>query len=396
MRLVSDEGAVSSGEGDSPCRTAGGFHPRRGNRPLILPQEPYPITKRERLEATFTGGTPDRTPVLGGWISCPEHICALTGLTLEEYWDDPEAASIRAYEILDTDGLISIAVPATHEDFRIVTRESYAHARLGASLEQAVAQVDAMASAEEVAAAWDPEAAWAEFRESLVSWQARCGEMLWMPAQWGGGAAISWYGTFGYENFFMLVAAYPDRARKLVEIGGATGRQRCLLVARAVREGLFPHAVLLGEDICTQRGPMISPRFMEEHYAPQLRRGLEPLLEVGCRPVWHCDGDVRPLLDMLIDCGVQGLQGFQPECGLNIDVVSQMRTREGEPLVIFGPLAVTTELPVLPAEEIKRRVRHAIEVCRGNARLALFTANTINPDVPLENVRAMYEAAHES
>jgi hypothetical protein len=37
---------------------------------------------------------------------------------------------------------------------------------------------------------------------------------------------------------------------------------------------------------------MISPDFLERYYAPQLRYGLEPLLEVGCRPVWHCDGDV--------------------------------------------------------------------------------------------------------
>lgn len=354
------------------------------------------MTKRERLETTFAGGVPDRTPVLGGWISAPGHICALTGVTLEEYWSDPETVSLRAYEVLDMDGLISMTVPATREDFRIVTPETYAHANRGVSLEEAVAEVDAMASAEQLEAAWDEEAAYAEFRQALVSWQARCGEMVWMPAQWGAGASYSWYGQLGYENFFLLVAAYPDRAQKLAEIGGETGRQRSVLVARAVREGLYPHAVLLGEDICTQRGPMISPAFLEEHYAPQLRRGLAPLLEVGCRPVWHCDGDVRPLLPMLIDCGVQGLQGFQPECGLNIDIVSQMRTREGASLVVFGPLAVTTELPVLPADEIKRRIRHAVEVCRGNARLVIFTANTINPDIPLENILAMYEAARES
>ena len=138
---------------------------------------------------------------------------------------------------------------------------------------------------------------------------------------------------------------------------------------------------------------MVSPRFLERHFAPALRRGIEPLLEAGCKPVWHCDGDVRPLLDMLIDCGVQGLQGFQPECGMSIESVVRRRSRDGEPLLIFGPLAVTTELPVLSPEEVAARVRRAIEVCRGNAHLALFTANTVNPDVPLANIHAMYAAA---
>jgi hypothetical protein len=354
------------------------------------------MTKFERLEATFTGGTPDLTPILGGWIACPDHIAALTGLTLDQYWADPETAEIRAYEVLDADGLISLAIPKHRDDFRCVDASTYVHARLGASLEDAVAQIDALDSAEEIEAQWDAEAAWVEFRDALTAMQARCGETPWMPAQWGAGASYSWYQTYGYENFFLIVGLYPDRAQKLAEVGGAWGRQRCVLTARAIREGLYPHAVLLGEDICTQRGPMISPDFLEEHYAPQLKYGLEPLLEVGAHPVWHCDGDVRALLPMLIDCGVEGFQGFQPECGLNIDIVSQMRTKKGEPLVIFGPLAVTTELPVLPPAEIKRRVHHAIDVCRGNARLALCTANTINPDVPLANIVAMYEAAHEA
>jgi hypothetical protein len=75
---------------------------------------------------------------------------------------------------------------------------------------------------------------------------------------------------------------------------------------------------------------------------------------------------------------------------MTIDYVVTRRTREGRPLLVFGPLAVTTELPVLTPSEIRARVRHAIEVSRGNAQLVLFTGNTINPDVPLANIRAMY------
>jgi uroporphyrinogen-III decarboxylase len=60
--------------------------------------------------------------------------------------------------------------------------------------------------------------------------------------------------------------------------------------------------------------------------------------------------------------------------------------------VIFGPLAVTTELPICTPEEIYAKVRHAIAMCKGNASLVLFTSNTINPDVPLANIRAMYSA----
>ena len=348
--------------------------------------------RRARLEAAFALQEPDRTPVLGGWIACPEHIMELAGAGVEEYWADRVGVSIRAYDALGSDGLVGIFVPRNRDDFRCVDRESYACADGHMTLDQAVAQVDAMPPPEAIEAGFDFEAAYPEFRRSQVEMQDRSGDMLWMPAQWGAGAGASWWGPLGYGNYFAVVGLYPDRARKLMEVGGANGRCQSRVVARAVEEGLYPRAVLLGEDICTQRGPMISPRFLERYYAPQLRYGLEPLLEVGCRPVWHCDGDVRPLLDMLIDCGVQGLQGFQPECGMVLEELVERRTRDGEPLLIFGPLAVTTELPVCTPDAIRAKVRRASEVCRGRASLVLFTANTINPDVPLANIRAMHEA----
>jgi len=350
------------------------------------------MLRKERLEKAFTLNVPERTPILGGWIACPEYIMEITGTTAEEYWRDPVGISIKAYDNLGTDGLIGVFVPRNRDDFRCVDSNSYSRAVINMSLEDAVAQIDSMPTPEEIENNFDFDSAYEGFRSSLLNMQNRCGEMLWMPAQWGAGARVSWYGRFGYENFFYIVGLYPARAQKLMEVGGAQGRCQSRLIAQAVKEGIYPHAVLLGEDICTQRGPMISPDFLERYYAPQLRYGLEPLLEANCRPVWHCDGDVRPMLDFLIDAGVKGFQGFQPECGMALEKIVERRTRDGEPLIIFGPLAVTTELPVCTPDEIIEKVHHAIDVCKGNASLVLFTANTINPDVPLENIRAMYQA----
>lgn len=331
--------------------------------------------------------------MLGGWIACPAHIMAVTGMSEAEYWAEPARVSIEAYRQLGMDGLIDVFVPARRDDFRCVDGHSYAHAVRTGSLEETLARIDALPSAAEYEEAFDFDADYVRVRAELSRMQAVCGNMVWMPAFWGAGAKASWFFDFGYEDFFCVIGLYPERAAKLMALGGAMGRCQSRLVARAVTEGLYPHAILLGEDVCTQRGPMIAPEFLEEHYAPALRQGLEPLLDAGCKPVWHCDGDVRPILDMLLDCGVQGLQGFQPECGMTIDSIVNRRTRSGDPLVIFGPLSVTTELPVCSPAEVRAKVRHAIDICRGRANLVLFTANTINPDVPLENLEAMYDEA---
>ncbi len=350
---------------------------------------------RERLAAAFALEETDRTPVLGGWIACPEHIMRLADATEEEYWENPREVSIRAYRELGDDGLIGNFVPGGREDFRCVDRESYQRADLGIPLSEALERIDAMPCGARIEEEFDFQSEYAQFREDLLYWRDRCEPMVWMPAQWTAGARVTWYSEFGYENFFLIVGGYPERAQKLMEVGGARGHCRSRLVGRAVEESLFPKACLLGEDICTQRGPMVSPRFLKRHYIPQLAHGLEPLLEAGCKPVWHSDGDVRPLMDMLLDAGVQGFQGFQPEVGMSLELVARKRTSAGEPLLIFGPLAVTTELPRMRPEQVRRRVREAEDICRGRASLVLFTSNTINPDVPLENIIAMHEAVRE-
>ena len=353
------------------------------------------MERKERVQLVLNGKEPDRLPVLGGWIANPAHICTLTGVSEEEYWERPQEISLEAYDRLGSDGLTGLFVPRRSDGYRCVDADSFVQEHSRMSLEEAVEQIDEMPSPEKIEDDFPFEQEYAKLRDELIQGQQNAGDVLWMPAQWGTGARAGWYGTFGYENYFTIVGLYPDRTRKLIEIGGAQGRCRARLIARAVVEGIYPRAVLLGEDICTQRGPMLSPALLERDYAAALRRGLEPLLEVGCKPVWHCDGDVRPIMDMLIDCGVQGLQGFQPECGLTIDWAVEKRTRDGDPLLDFGPLAVTTELPVCSPDEIAAKVRHAFDVARGQASLLLFTGNTITPDVPLENIRAMHQAAAE-
>lgn len=350
------------------------------------------MTPRQRLDAVFSLQTPDRTPTLGGWIADPEAVFKIAGASEDDYYNDIEGVSIRAYQNLGCDGLVGIFKPIARGAYRNVDHNSYLKASLGESLEASVERVEAMDSAEKEEKDFDFDARYAEYKTELVRMQVQCGDMVWMPANWTAGAKATWFDQFGYENFLMMTALYPEHVRKLWEIGAVRARCASRMAAKAFQEGLIPRAIFFGEDICTQRGPIMSVATIEQHYLPNLRYGLQPLLEAGMRPVWHCDGDVRRLLDLLIDCGIKGFQGFQPECGMLIEEIVERRTTEGDPLIIFGPMAVTTELPVMTAREVESRVKHVIEVCRDKAALVLFSSNTINPDVPIENIEAMYGA----
>jgi hypothetical protein len=128
----------------------------------------------------------------------------------------------------------------------------------------------------------------------------------------------------------------------------------------------------------------------DDYWSDPFHRGLEAERVLGT------DGDYRSLLGDVLACGVGGLQGFQRECGMDLEWIVDLRTRDGDPLLIFGPLAVTTTLPHGTPEDVRAEVHRAMDLCRDKASLVFFTSNTINPDVPLENIQAYWRTVLES
>jgi pimeloyl-ACP methyl ester carboxylesterase len=353
------------------------------------------MDKRTRLTKAFDLELPDRPPILGGWLAAPEHIRALTGCSEDAYWSDPFYWGLEAERVLGSDGVISIFVPIARGSYRCVDGQVL-EARAAYTVEAVLAEIEALPDLERAEAEFDLEQEYAAFAAGLEARRAQCGDIVWCPADWGMIPKALWYHEYGYETAFMTLALHPERYRKLIQVSAVRGRQRATLHARAIREGIHPPAILTGEDLCSQQGPMASPAYLRREYFPLLEYALEPLLEVGARVVWHCDGDYRPLLDDVLACGIGGLQGFQRECGMELEWIVDRCTREGDPLLLFGPMSVTTTLPHGTPQDVRAGVRQAMALCRDKASLVFFTSNTITPDVPLENIRAYWQAVRES
>lgn len=353
------------------------------------------MDKKTRLTKAFDLELPDRPPILGGWLAAPEHIQTLTGCSEDGYWSDPFHWGLEAEHVLGTDGVVTIHEPIARGEYRIVDGRVLEE-RAAYTVEALLAEIEALPTPDEIEAGFDPEAAYAEYVAEFQSRQAQCGDVVWCPADWSIIPKALWYHEYGYETSLAALALYPDRYRKLIQVSATRGRRRAILRARAIREGISPRALLTGEDLCSQQGPMASPDYLRREYFPLLANTLEPLLEVGAKVVWHCDGNYRSLLSDVLACGIGGLQGFQRECGMDLEWIVDLRTRDGDPLLIFGPLAVTTTLPHGTPEDVRAEVRRAMDLCRDRASLVFFTSNTINPDVPLENIQAYWRTVLES
>lgn len=353
------------------------------------------MDKKTRLATVFDLHLPDRPPILGGWLAAPESIWALTGCSEDEYWSDPFYWGLQAEHVLGSDGVITIFVPIARGAYRCVDGQVL-EARAAYTVESVLAEIAAMPDPQEVEATFDEAAEYAKFVATFQAEQGQCGDLLWCPADWKLIPKALWYHEYGYETALTTLALYPDEYRKLIQLSAVRGRQRAVLRARAITEGIHPRAILTGEDLCYRQGSLVSPAYLRREYFPLVEYALEPLLAVGAKIVWHCDGDYRPLLNDVLACGIGGLQGFQQECGMDLEWIVDLRTRQGDPLIIFGPISVTTTLPYGTPADVRTAVQRAMDLCRDKAPLVIFTSNTITPDIPLENVRALWQTVLES
>ena len=140
------------------------------------------------------------------------------------------------------------------------------------------------------------------------------------------------------------------------------------------------------EDLGMQAGPMLTPQHFRTYIQPSYRRLFGAARDAGCIVHVHADGDLRELIDDLLDCGVdvlnlQDLPNGIEWIGANLvgkvcielDVDRQQITPHGTP----------DQIDALIRDEVKTL---------GSRQGGLMMIYGLYPGVPLENVAAVMNA----
>jgi hypothetical protein len=252
-------------------------------------------------------------------------------------------------------------------------------------LEQAAAAIDLADEAGVAAAA-------AELVRREAETQAFFGPDLLKVPYGGGFQAIPTlaYQTYGYQHYFTAYGLYPDVLERHFALQADLGVKVHTVAARAYREGGLPPVLRLDHDMCDSRGPLVSLRSLERRWFPHFARSLAPLLAAGIQLLWHCDGNVMPMVPGLLACGVTGFQGFQYEDGVDYVRLCRMTGRDGAPLAIWAGVSVSTTLPHGTREDVRRELAWLVE---HGPRVGLFlgASSSIAPGTNPENVRTFLE-----
>lgn len=143
-----------------------------------------------------------------------------------------------------------------------------------------------------------------------------------------------------------------------------------------------------GDDVGMQKGMMVSPNLWRKYLKPYYRELIHLVHKHGVYFLFHSDGWIEPIIPDLIEIGVDILNPVQPEC---MDP-AKIHEKYGDKLCFDGTISVQRTLPFGSVEDVVNEVKLRIKTI-GYTGLILGPSHDIQPEVPVENIVALYEAA---
>jgi uroporphyrinogen decarboxylase len=108
----------------------------------------------------------------------------------------------------------------------------------------------------------------------------------------------------------------------------------------------------------------------------------------------HCDGSSWSIIPDLIDLGIDILNPIQPQCA-DMDP-GELKREFGDRLCFHGAVDTQQTLPFGTREDVIAEVKERIRVMGKGGGYILAPVHTVEADVPIENILAVYETVRKS
>lgn len=194
----------------------------------------------------------------------------------------------------------------------------------------------------------------------------------------------------GYEAFMMDTLLKKPLVHALFEMLTDAYIRRC--------EGYFTmvcgyiQVVLLNDDLGTQNGPMLSPESYREMLWPYQKRLISFIKKkTDAFVLFHSCGSVHEFIPYLIEAGVDALNPVQVTArGMD---TGGLKKQFGRDITFWGGGCDTQQvLRSGSPSQIKDEVKRRIDDLAADGGFVFTQVHNIQPDIPPENIMAMYEA----
>ncbi len=182
----------------------------------------------------------------------------------------------------------------------------------------------------------------------------------------------------GEACWLMDIAEDPEFVQALCE--RVTDHLIAVGLEAVRRSGLQHTSLWIFDDCACNQGLLMSPRAYERLFLPQVERMVRAFKGAGVALVgFHSDGDIRAVLDGLVDAGIGAINPVEPRA--NMDVVD-LRERYGRRLALVGGLCNSWILPCGSPAEVRTHVEHVLRAGEGGG--LVIGSHSVGPDISLE------------
>jgi uroporphyrinogen decarboxylase len=188
----------------------------------------------------------------------------------------------------------------------------------------------------------------------------------------------------GFENLMMAMVEEPELVRRLVELSVEVNLTMAKECARVGADFIFT-----GDDYASAERPFMSPRTFREMFCPALNRVVAGFHDCGLPIIKHTDGNIRPLLDMILDSGIDCLDPIDPIAGMDI---AEMKAKHGGQVALKGNVDCAHTLTFKTEREVVEETIGVIRKAGEGGGLILSSSNSIHSSVKPGNYLAMWNA----
>jgi uroporphyrinogen decarboxylase len=184
------------------------------------------------------------------------------------------------------------------------------------------------------------------------------------------------------EESLILYALQPE------VIVAANRRSVCaqnLLDAYYIRPGIT--GVLMEQDTAGTNGPMISPAMFRELCLPYMKQRVAHVKQLVPQVIFHNCGNNIPLMEMLIETGIDCYQSLQTTAGME---VGKLKRLYGDRLCFWGGVPVECLISGTPAET-RQAVRQAMDRGAPGGGFILGPSHSIAANTRYDNFMAMLD-----
>ncbi len=207
---------------------------------------------------------------------------------------------------------------------------------------------------------------------------AKISDMVW---------EIAWY-LRGMEDLMMDMAADDEKASYLLD---KVTNAACMRAEKYASMGV--DILHTGDDVGMQHKMMFSLDFWRKWIKPRMASVIAAAKTAKPDILfsYHSCGFVTPIIDELIEIGVDVLNPVQPECMNFEDIHKQY----GNKISFWGTIGTQTTMPFGSAEDVRREVLRNLDIAGEKGGLLCTPTHLLEPEVPYRNILAYVEACKD-